>query len=80
MTPEEVQAKLADHDRWFADMRELNESTAKIAESNARSIEATTNESAERGNRIDRRMTELIEIVSSFAESTNKRLETLENQ
>jgi predicted nuclease with TOPRIM domain len=51
MTPEEVQAKLADHDRWFAEMQatlertsELTERNSKIAESNVRAIEATNNQ------------------------------------
>lgn len=37
MTPQEITAKLADHERWLLEMRELAESTARSNDSIARS-------------------------------------------
>jgi methyl-accepting chemotaxis protein len=57
------------------------ERTVAIADSNARSIEATTNVASETRRQLDRtqqQLQQLIEIIGSFAESTNARLDRLE--
>jgi hypothetical protein len=88
MTPEEITNKLADHDRWILEMRELSESTARsnaetaaiasstamIANSNARSIEATANLASETRQDLAR----LVNIVAEFVQATNTRLANLE--
>ncbi|MDX2255556.1 MAG: hypothetical protein NW214_08585 [Pseudanabaenaceae cyanobacterium bins.39] len=54
MTPEEIDSKFADHDRWFAEMRELTlanttaiQRTADLANSNARVIQSLCDLAAE---------------------------------
>jgi hypothetical protein len=81
MTPEEITNKLAEHDRWILEMRELSESTARsnaetaaIANSNARSIEATANLASETRQDLAR----LVNIVAEFVQATNTRLANLE--
>ncbi len=54
MTPEQVDSKFADHDRWFAEMRELTlanttaiQQTTDLANSNARVIQSLCDLAAE---------------------------------
>jgi hypothetical protein len=54
MTPEQIDSKLADHDRWFAEMRELTAANASaiketraLADSNARVIQSLCDLAAE---------------------------------
>lgn len=54
MTPEQIDSKFADHDRWFAEMRELTAANASaiqqatdLANSNARVIQSLCSLAAE---------------------------------
>lgn len=42
MTPEQIDSKFADHDRWFAEMRELTAANTAAILANATSIQQTT--------------------------------------
>jgi hypothetical protein len=42
MTPDEINSKFADHDRWFAEMRATIQLTTDLANSNTNAIQLTT--------------------------------------
>jgi len=74
------------HELEMAVIRQQNAETAAIANSNARAIEAATNQqahdrelSAQRYAQSQQQLIELARIVGQFAESTTQRLTALEN-
>jgi hypothetical protein len=78
MTPEQIENKFADHDRWLSEMRELAESTARSNESIARShaeIIRTNAETAE----IAKSNARAIEATANLATETRQDLARLVN-
>jgi hypothetical protein len=76
MTPEETELRLQRIEGLLAE-------TVAIANSNARAIEASTNEGSENRRLAQQTQTQLMElarIVGQFAQATNSRLEILENK
>jgi hypothetical protein len=90
MTPEQIDSKLADHDRWFAEMRELTAANASaiketraLADSNARVIQSLCDLAAEDRQERQQISAEIAEIQSEVRgmQTENRRiLDILLNQ
>lgn len=83
MTPEQIDSKFADHDRWFAEIRTAIQQTTDLANSNARVIQSLCNLAAE--DRVERAaiINEIAEMQSEIRglQTENKRtLDILLNQ
>lgn len=90
MTPEQIDSKFADHDRWFAEMRELTQAnataiqrTADLASSNARVIQSLCDlaaEDREERQAIIARTDEMLNNIRGLQAENRRILDILLNQ